>query len=219
MTIVVKDINELYGGIFLRFKNLILLLVLGLLLTACGTKVSEDKESNKNSNIETTMSEKVRDFDFINQDEEPVSLDDLKGNYWIADFIFTNCETVCLPMTKNMSILQDMVKDEGIDMQFISFSIDPDNDSPEALKEYGEGFDADFNNWSFLTGYEFDEIREFSIKSFKSMVQMPADEDNDQIIHGTSFYLVDPEGKVIKGYPGVKADDMKDIFKDIKKLH
>lgn len=202
----------------MRFKHIILLLILGTLLAACGTSDGPNKVGQQKPDIETTMSEKVREFKFTNQDEETVTLDDLKGDYWIADFVFTNCETVCLPMTKNMSILQDMVEEEGLDMQFVSFSIDPDNDTPEVLKEYGEYFDADFNNWMFLTGDDFDEIRELSIKSFKSMVQMPADEEDDQIIHGTSFYLVDPDAKVIKGYPGVKESDMEDILKDIKKL-
>ncbi len=84
-----------------------------------------------------------------------MSLDNLKGKWWIADFIFTNWTTVCLPMTNNKSILQRKLKDNNLDVQLVSFSVDPDFDSPEVLKEYAEQYGVDFSNWSFLTGYDF----------------------------------------------------------------
>lgn len=194
----------------MRIKILLPLILLTLMLAACG-KSGEDE-------IEKTMSEKVRDFDFVNQANEQVTNEDLKGKWWIADFVFTNCETVCLPMTSNMSALQDMAKEDDLDIEFISFSIDPDFDTPEVLAEYGDNFEVDYDNWSFLTGGDFDEVRELSIKSFKSMVEMPKDETDDQIIHGTSFFLVNPEGKVIKNYPGIKIGDMDNILEDIKEI-
>ena len=109
-----------------------------LFLAACGEE-----------NIETNMSEKVADFNFITQDNEELSLDDLKGEWWIADFIFTNCTTACLPMTTNMAALQTKVKEEDLNIQFISFSVEPDYDSPEVLKESAEGYGADLSSWSF----------------------------------------------------------------------
>src|SRR5690625_1660670 len=86
------------------------------------------------SSFESNMSRDVADFQFINQDEETVRLDDLKGSFWIADFIFTNCVTICLPMTSNMAKLQKELADHNLDVQFISFSVDPDVDTPEVLK-------------------------------------------------------------------------------------
>jgi len=175
-----------------------------LLLAAC----SDEK-------IETNMSEKVADFTFTTQDNEKLSLDDLKGMWWVADFIFTNCTTVCLPMTSNMSELQNKLKEEDLNVQLISFSVDPDYDSPEVLKEYGEGYGGDFSNWSFLTGYDFETIKELSIKSFRSLVQEPPSGD-DQVTHGTSFFLVNPDGEIIKKYDGVSAAEMDVIIKDLK---
>ncbi|MFD1039382.1 SCO family protein [Virgibacillus byunsanensis] len=90
-------------------------LVIGftLFLVACGEK------------IETNMSTEVQDFEFTTQDKKTLSLEELKGQWWIADFAFTNCTTVCLPMTSNMSKLQDKMKEENLDVQLISFSVDP----------------------------------------------------------------------------------------------
>ncbi|WP_156290490.1 SCO family protein [Oceanobacillus salinisoli] len=188
---------------FLKFSTLGLF----LLLAACGGYP-----------IDTTMSEQVVDFEFTTQDNETLSLGDLEGEWWIADFIFTNCTTVCLPMTHNMSVLQSRLEEENLDAQLVSFSVDPDYDTPEVLKEYGESYDADFSNWTFLTGYEFETIKELSIKSFKNLVAEPP-EGSDQVTHGTSFFLVSPEGEVIKNYSGVDSSQLDSIVSDLKKVN
>ncbi|RLL45175.1 SCO family protein [Oceanobacillus piezotolerans] len=177
-----------------------------LILAACG-----------GYSIDTNMSEEVADFEFTTQDNETLSLSDLEGEWWIADFIFTNCTTVCLPMTANMANLQERFEKENIEAKLVSFSVDPDYDTPEVLKSYGESYGADFSNWSFLTGYDFESIKELSIKSFKNLVQEPP-EGSDQVTHGTSFFLVSPEGEVIKNYSGTQKADLDNIINDLKQL-
>ncbi|MFU0790068.1 SCO family protein [Virgibacillus proomii] len=186
----------------------VILLAATIVLTACGGV--EEK-------IEPNISEEVNDFTFTTQDNEKLSLEDLKGDYWVADFIFTNCTSVCIPMTSNLVKLQQKVKEENINIQFVSFSVDPENDTPEVLTSYAKDYKADLDNWTFLTGYDFQTIKEFSIKSFKSMVAPPP-EGEDQVTHGTSFFLVNPEGMAIKKYNGVQADSMDQILADLKAL-
>ena len=190
------------------FKLIPLLIVLPLALAACGEP-----------DIETNMSETVKPFEYTNQDNQKFGLDDLKGDWWLADFIFTNCTTVCLPMTSNMKQLQTKTKQEVIDIQFISFSIDPERDKPDVMKKYAESYNADTKNWNFLTGYEFQTIKELSILSFKSIAEKPPEGmDTDQFTHGTRFYLVNPEGKVVKSYSGAESGSVKEIMDDLKKL-
>lgn len=184
----------------------LILLVAIFLLAGCNREV-----------IETNMSKKVADFSFTTESNESLALDDLKGKYWIADFIFTNCTTVCLPMSANMKYLQDTTIDKGYDIQFVSFSVDPDYDSPDILTEYAADYEADLNSWTFLTGYDFDTIRELSIKSFQSPVYAPVDGD-DQVMHGTNFFLVNPQGKVIKKYDGVQSSNMEIILDDLEQI-
>ncbi len=159
----------------------------------------------------------VESFTYTNQDGKDVSLEDLKGKVWVADFVFTNCNTVCLPMTANMKKLQERIEEEGLeDVKLISFSVDPEVDKPEVLKEYGQQFNADFTNWHFLTGYSQDEIEDFSLESFKATVQKP--DGNDQVIHSVSFSLVDQEGRVVQSYSGLDDIPMDDIIQHIKML-
>lgn len=191
----------------MRKALLIAIILFVLMLQACGQKLP----------IETNMNEKVADFSFITQDNETLELDDLKGNWWIADFIFTNCTSVCLPMTANMTQLQDRLVDENIPIQLVTFTVDPEFDSPEVLKAYGEQYNADFTNWSFLTGYDFQTIRELSIKSFRAYLKEP-EPGSDQFTHDTRFFLVDPKGKIVKGYNGIERGNIDLIIDDLLTL-
>ena len=160
---------------------------------------------------------KVDEFTFTDQNEKNLSKEDLEGKVWIADFIFTNCNTVCLPMTSNMKKLQNRIAEEGLeDVHLVSFSVDPEFDNPSVLKKYGESFQADFENWSFLTGYSQETIESLATENFKLMVQKPA--EGDQVIHGTSFSLVDQTGTVVQQYSGVEDIPFDEIIKHIKIL-
>lgn len=158
----------------------------------------------------------IEDFSFENQDGETVSKSDLDGQFWVADFIFTNCTSVCPPMTSNKADLQQLLKDEELDdeVQLISFSVDPERDTPEVLKEYGETRGIEFTNADFLTGYDYDEIVEFSKDSFKSgLMEEP---DTDQINHTVSFFIVSPNGNAITRFDGTKHENMEKIVDFIK---
>lgn len=159
----------------------------------------------------------IKDFTYKNQENKSYGLKDLKGKIWVSDFVFTSCEDVCLPMTANMAKLQDMVKKEGIEnVEFVSFSVDPEVDSPEALKDYASYFKIDFKNWNFLTGYTQQEIEQFALKNFKALVKKP--EQEDQVIHGTDFYLIDQNGTVKQYYTGLDDVPFEQIIQDIKTL-
>ncbi|MBO8162873.1 MAG: SCO family protein [Brevibacillus sp.] len=158
---------------------------------------------------------KVSDFTFVDQEGQPFGLSNLKGDIWLADFIFTNCNTVCPPMTANMADLQRQLAKEGIQVQIVSFSVDPAKDTPDVLKEFGRAFDADLSRWHFLTGYSLDEIQKLALESFKTSVQPAA--DSDQVVHGTSFYLVDQAGYVAYRYDGLNPP-YETIINDIKTL-
>ncbi len=157
-------------------------------------------------------------FEFTDQNNKTVSLDDLKGEIWLAQFVFTSCTSVCPPMMNNMKELQETLEDKGIeDYKIVSFSVDPEVDTPEKLGEYLDAFGVpDKSKWEMLTGYSMEEINDLAVKSFK----MPVidDPNTDQVIHGSRFGLVDKEGKVVKTYSGYEDVPYDTIVKDMKSL-
>lgn len=167
----------------------------------------------------------VEPFAFTNQHNEEVTLDDMKGEVWLAQFVFTNCTSVCGPMMNNMAELQDeLVKENVEDYKIVSFTVDPEVDSPEALQTYLDQYaPSDESKWEMLTGYKQEKIIEIARQSFATIV-IPATESSDQVTHGIYFALVNQEGVMVKLYDGVgKAespfeDYMDDIVKDMKAL-
>lgn len=194
------------------------LLVVGLfilMLTACGGDPLSDGAQQQE---EQGVSNHVGEFEAITESGEAFNVSDLEGHWWVADFVFTNCTTVCLPMTTNMVKLQGMLEDEGLDdVKLVSFSVDPENDTPEVLSEYAEEYGADLDRWTFLTGYDFEDIEQYSIDTFKNWVAPPPEGD-DQVEHGTAFFLIDPNGNIQSHYTGTKEEQMENIITDIKKL-
>lgn len=179
------------------------LLLFTLLLSGCGQSIQDPHNWE------------LQDFTFTNQENEQVGLADLKGEIWLADFVFTNCTTVCLPMMANMTDLQEQLKKEGLDVKIVSFSADPLVDKPEVLKSYAESYGADLSSWHLLTGYSPETIDKFAMENFKTIARKP--EDQDQAMHGTSFFLVDQNGIVMKDYDGL-TPPVDDIISDIKIL-
>ncbi|WP_251552341.1 SCO family protein [Neobacillus muris] len=186
--------------------SIIFLLIISMLLVSCGQQ-----------KIENAVDWPVKDFTATTQENKSIGLKDLKGKIWIADFIFTSCADVCPPMTANMANLQKKVKDEGLNnVEFVSFSVDPAVDTPEILTRYAQQFQADFTNWTFLTGYNQEFIESFARENFKTIVKKP--EEGSQVIHQTFVYLVSPDGKIKKSYDLYKNVPYDEMIHDIKAL-
>ncbi len=189
-------------------KKLILsyLLLVVLVLSACSGGFKADH------------SYEIEPFEFTNQHNEQVSLEDLKGKVWLAQFVFTECTSACPPMMVNMTDVEKKLIEEGVeDYKIVSFSIDPAADTPEAFQEYLEMYDVqDPKKWEMLTGFTQEKIIDFAMNSFKTIVV--DDPINDDVIHATYFSLVNQDGQVVKTYNGYSDVPYDQIVKDMKAL-
>ncbi|MCG1020176.1 SCO family protein [Sutcliffiella horikoshii] len=179
-----------------------------LLLAGCAS-------NEVNLDEEFSMKLEVGELEGVNQDEKSFSVTKKDGEFWLANFIFTNCDTVCPPMTANMARVQREMQESGVEVPIVSFSIDPENDTPDALKEYGDLYKADYSNWDFVTGYDQETIERFANVSF--MVPASKEEGSDQYMHSTSIFLVDKEGFVRESYSGLDVP-LEEIMDDLKKV-
>lgn len=167
--------------------------------------------------------DEIQDFEVTNQNDETFTREDMDGKVWLLSFIFTNCATVCPPMTQNMTSVTQELEEKGIDdYGVMSFSVDPEVDTPEVLTEYAGWYDIpEDTDWQFLTGYDYEFIRGFAEDNFKTIVAPPP-EGSDQVTHGTAFYLIDENGTIIKDYPGVDSGDntfpQAEVVSDVEKL-
>ena len=188
------------------FNINLIIFTLTLTLVACS-----------NGKIESNISATVADFEFTDQHNETFSSEQLKGDWWIAYFFYTNCKMVCPQTTANIVNVQATLRDAGMTPPIIGFSVDPDFDTPAVLQDFAAIYDANFENMIFLTGYDFDKIKELSNKSFKTVLDGGGPEDH-VYAHSTSFFLINPKGEVIKRYDGLSKLDYENLIADAKKV-
>lgn len=135
---------------------------------------------------------KVPPFEFINQDGDTITNEDYAGKVYVVEFFFTTCPSICPIMSRNLVTLQEEFK--GNDFAIASFTIDPEHDTPEVLKEYAKNYGVTNPDWHFLTG-DRQKIYELANNGFG----IYANEDETVpggFAHSGLFALIDKEGYV-----------------------
>ena len=156
----------------------------------------------------------VPDFSLIDRTGKTITLRDLAGQIWIADFIFTNCGGTCPVMSQSMRKLQDALPRA---IRMVSFTVDPSRDTPQVLAEYAKRYGADQDRWLFLSG-EKDALYNLSIKGFKLALEDTGGTEIEPITHSTRLVLVDKQGQIRGYYGGAEDDELKRLSTDAKKL-
>ena len=156
----------------------------------------------------------VPDFTLTERSRRSVTRQDLEGQVWVADFIFTRCAGICPVMSSNMQKLQERLPGE---VRLVSFSVDPSHDTTEVLTEYAKRYNADPDRWLFLTG-DPSTMQELSVDGFKLALDPTGGTEAEPITHSSRFVLVDRQGH-IRGYYGIEDPDaLSRLIADAKKL-
>lgn len=170
-----------------------------------------------------TIWHRLDNIALINQLGDTVSLDDINGSIIIADFFFTRCPSICPTLTKNMKELQDAMKMKDsrrrIDssyVRFISFSVDPERDTPEVLKRYADRFGVNHDTWWFLTG-DKQKIYDYALHELKLGLQDGSGVDSN-FIHTSKFVLIDKYRNVRGYYDGLDSTSMSKLAEDLTLL-
>jgi protein SCO1 len=155
-------------------------------------------------------------FTLLDERAQPFGLDDLRGKVWVADFIFTSCAGPCPKLTQRMAEIQHRTRNMGDAFHLVSFTVDPENDTPPILAAYAASYHANPRRWTFATG-PVGDVETTVIKGFKIPMGREQPDDRDggadgqdptaqilSIFHGEKLVLVDREGR-IRGY--YDADD------------
>ena len=163
----------------------------------------------------------VPDFTLTERSGRTVDLESLKGRIWIADFVFTRCSGPCLVMSTNMATVQKtLIATPGLfpKPKLVSFTVDPDWDTPETLGNYADKYGADPERWLFLTG-AWDDIQSLARDGFHLGIE-PADGETAQpIIHSKSFILVDAQGAIRGYYDGTDIQEVLRLITDVGRLN
>ena len=156
----------------------------------------------------------VPDFELVNQDAQPFGSQQLAGKIWIADFIFTTCKGPCPIISTRMSELQKPL--EKNDVHLISFSVDPETDTPPVLRTYADKLRKESFRWDFLTGAK-ETIASISRDGFKLGIS-EGEEPGSGPVHSTRFVLVDRRGTIRGYYDALAPDSVTKLLADTNHL-
>lgn len=126
-------------------------------LTPARSKIESRPEATAGSNASGRAKNPLREFKFTNELGQPVSLSDFRGQAIALTFFFTRCPIpeFCPRLSRNFGEVQRRLAAMGnapTNWHLLSVTFDPDHDTPEALKAYGQSYQYDPAHWSFLTG-------------------------------------------------------------------
>ena len=154
-------------------------------------------------------------FRLTDQAGRPFGSEELEGRAWVASFIFTRCDTICPAITARMARIQDRTRNLGTAFHLVSFSVDPEFDTPERLEAYARAHRASPRLWSFLTGPEA-AVKEAVVGGLKVALGRERSEDGrfEGIFHGSHLVLVDQRGRVRGYYDSDDADAVDRVVRD-----
>ncbi len=152
-------------------------------------------------------------YELVNQRGDKFGSKDLEGKVYVADFIFTSCPSVCPKLTRTMERIQRRTKNLSTSFQLVSFTVDPENDTPDKLALFARTYHANPTRWSYLTG-SLASIESTVIKGFKiAMGKEDVGEGLFSIFHGEKLVLVDGDGN-IRGYYDADDDGVATLIRD-----
>lgn len=187
-------------------------LILIPLLTAAGLFFLRQAEVERLASHELPKDSVVPAFQLIDQNGESFGSQQLLGKIWIADFVYSTCPGPCPMISSRMSELQKPLRDT--DVKLVSFSVDPQHDTPAVLHEYAAKLSAEPARWHFLTG-DKETIYRLSRDGFKLAA---ADGETAGPIHSTRMVLVDRSGTIRGYYDATEADAVTRLLADVAHL-
>ena len=194
-----------------------------------GDVVVNDRLNNENFSKSVVSSlykvGDVPEFSLTNQNNKTITSHSFLGKVYVIEFFFSTCPTICPIMNKNMVDIQNTFINNS-SFGIASITINPENDTPEILKQHAEFLKITSPNWHFLTG-DKDYILNLSNKGF-NLYAAQNPKINGGFEHSGLFALVDKNGKIrsrkdqfgnaIVYYDGIEKKGIEMIKEDIKIL-
>ncbi len=153
------------------------------------------------------------EFSLTDQDGRPKSLGELRGGFVLLDFIYTRCPGPCPILTGVHAEVQRRLPPALRErVRLLSISLDPEHDTPKALRDYAGARGADLASWSFLTGSP--EAVGAVLRAFGVGKQPGKDGEIDHLV---ATFLLDPEGRIARRWIGLDhgADE---ILADLERM-
>ncbi|MEJ6589087.1 MAG: SCO family protein [Crocinitomicaceae bacterium] len=214
-----------------KILSLVLLMVVLVPIAYYFNKPSEEKKldvlSPMDVNAEMVDSELrnigrghyIQDFEFFDQKNQRFQSSSIKDKIWVVEYFFATCKGICPIMNAQMQRVQS-AHEKDTNVVILSFTVDPDQDTPEALGLYADEHGAIAGKWFFLTG-EKSMLYELARKSFFLLKPAEAKNQGDaggDFIHTNNFVLIDRDKQIRGYYDGTNPKEVDALILDVSRL-
>ncbi len=164
----------------------------------------------------------VPHFRFVDEFNKPFGSDELKGKFYLASFMFTSCPTSCPGLMEKVQKVQKRVRGLGTKVALVTFTVDPETDTPKVLNKFARDLKANPFVWKFVTG-DHQKIYDLVVNGFKLAMggKEPIQKlvDNEEvdlidIVHSEKLVLVDKTG-MIRGYYSTDKNSINKLMIDL----
>lgn len=143
--------------------------------------------------VDLTGADYARDFQLVDHNGQPRSLQDFKGKVVVVFFGFTQCPDVCPTTLAELAEAKKLLGADGDKVQGIFITVDPERDTPEVLKAYMANFDPGFLALRGTPGQLAAVAKDFKLYYKKVEGKTPGAYTMD---HGAASYVYDPQGRL-----------------------
>jgi len=157
----------------------------------------------------------IEPFEFINQYNERITLDSMKGKVFISEFFFTTCKSICPIMNLNLQKVHQQFSNRN-DFRILSHTVDPEEDSVSVLKDYANRQGVFDRSWFFLTGTK-KELYQMARTSYLLNAE-EGDGGSEDFIHTQNFALVDKERRIRGYYDGTDTVEINRLITELSLL-
>lgn len=159
------------------------------------------------------VGENAPTFSLYDQEGRVVESTRFRGRQVMINFIFTRCTVakMCPAAVARFQQTQRLAKEAGVaNLELVSFTLDPQYDTPGVLKEYVLQRAIDTSNYTFLTGPQM------AIKSLFAHFGILAEMQGDLLNHTATTVLLDETGRIVFRADGSEWD-VKEFVGKMKK--
>lgn len=145
----------------------------------------------------------LRGLALVDHRQKPLRAESLARKPVLLNFIFAGCSTICPPQVKELAMLYDeLPADVRSRVRFVSVTVDPVSDTPQALAAFVKRMDAERSGWAFVTG------KPAVVEGLLDAMSMfpPGAAQKRPEDHRTSLYLYGADGNLVQRYRGMPVD-------------
>ena len=156
-------------------------------------------------------------FEAIDHRGATITNDVLKDHVTLINFFFAECAGICPMMMQSIKEIETKLKDANQEVQLLSFSVRPEQDSTAKLKKYADAMKIKNPHWHLLTGKKT-EIFRVGKSMLKADGAIGSQKSDDVFIHNRNIYLIDINRKLRGIYDTSDQANLAKLVDDIASL-